>query len=351
MTSDLDAGRFARLRGRLNSLAGRGLHLLADREIGLHQAAVVRIGTALVCVVFLLREYPNRRAVWGDLSPWTPEMAHQLFTYDGGFSILLWSPGRWWFESVYLLTILVGLLVVVGWRTRISVAVFAVLVLSIQFRSVITTDGGDNVIQLLLVYLVFTRCGRLWSLDARRRARGAPHAQGLLRQDLMAEWGPVADRIGTMVHNCAMFVIAAQVCLIYATAGLTKVQGSMWQDGTALWYVLHLEYLRPLPALNNLLASNALAVLTLTYLTVLVQTAFPFCVFHRRLRHCLLLVLIVEHLGIAVTMGLPFFSLMMIVADSVFVPTWILVAIAGSFGTARRRLFSRRPGAEVAGYG
>ncbi|WP_405501095.1 hypothetical protein OG501_20315 [Streptomyces niveus] len=35
----------------------------------------------------------------------------------------------------------------------------------------------------------------------------------------------------TALHNCGMFVIAAQICNLYSSAGLYKVQGGAW--GTA----------------------------------------------------------------------------------------------------------------------
>ena len=50
------------------------------------------------------------------------------------------------------------------------------------------------------------------------------------------------------MHNTAVLVISAQICVVYAAAGLYKAQGSMWQDGTALYYTMHLDWFRPWPA-------------------------------------------------------------------------------------------------------
>lgn len=55
------------------------------------------------------------------------------------------------------------------------------------------------------------------------------------------------DAAASMVHNAAMLTIAAQVCLIYATAGWYKVQGSRWQEGSALHYALNDGPGRPPP--------------------------------------------------------------------------------------------------------
>ena len=52
-----------------------------------------------------------------------------------------------------------------------------------------------------------------------------------------------------------------------------------------------------------------------------VQVAFPFTLFNRRVKNVLLAAMITEHISIAVLLGLPFFSMAMIAADAVFLPT------------------------------
>lgn len=153
----------------------------------------------------------------------------------------------------------------------------------------------------------------------------------------MEEPHALCDALTSMVHNCAMLVIAVEVCLIYATAGWYKIQGDKWQHGTALHYPLQLDFFRPWPALSDLLGSSALVVLLITYGTVMVQVAFPFTVFHRRIKNALLLLMFAEHLGIAVVMGLPFFSAAMLAADAVFLPTsWLRWMEARARGAALR---------------
>nr|WP_228718701.1 HTTM domain-containing protein [Kitasatospora acidiphila] len=347
-----------------------------------YQAAVVRIGFALVVLLQLLREWPRRRELYGDRSPWSLDLARQLGQQTHAFSVLEWQDGRWWFEGCYALTLLAAVLLLLGWRTRFSSVAFLVGVLSVQNRSVLLGDGGDNLVHLMAIYLAFSRCAEVWSLDARRRARGVGPgvsgpvlwmlAAGLLGRAQLAgriswsaaggwagpgwaalfwtlwavagiwwavnRWRPagearaVLDALGSMVHHCAMFMIGAQVVLVYATAGLYKVQGSRWQDGTALYYPLHLDYFTPWPGLSALLGSSVLLVFLLSYGTVLLQVAFPFTLVNRRLKNVLLAVMVVEHLGIAVLLGLPLFSLAMIAADAVFLPTGLLLWLGRKAG-------------------
>jgi hypothetical protein len=353
-----------------------GIARVTETALGPYQTAVIRIGFTATWLLFLLREFPHRHELYGPDGPWNFDLAQQLIRTNGSFTALIWSSGRLWFESVYALAVLAGFLLLLGWRTRTMSVLFMVGVLSLQNRSIFMGDGGDNVLHLMCVYLVFTRCGQVWSLDERRarlareaRARGervapdrvgpllwsvlgfalvAVTVGGRLDGDLTVPvilWGvwlgqgvwwlvgrlaPTAqpriliDVVGNMVHNGALLVIMAEACLIYATAGWYKIQGSRWQDGTAVYYPLHLDYFSPWPALADLLSSNGTMVMLITYGTVLVQVAFPFTLFNRRVKNVLLAAMITEHAVIAIVLGLPFFSLAMIAADAVFLPTTFL---------------------------
>ncbi len=268
----------------------------------------MRIGFSATWLLFLLREFPHRQELYGPDGPWSWDLAQQLIADNGAFTVLMWSGSQFWFELVYVLAVLASLLLLLGWRTRTLSVLFMVGVLSLQNRSIFVGDGGDNVLHLMSLYLVFTRCGQVWSLDARRarRARArvpldgepAPDrvgpvlwgvlgvlllggiAAGKFDGDLLVPvilWGmwlaqgvwwvvarrgqggearTLLDIVGNLVHNAALFVIMAEACLIYATAGWYKIQGSRWQDGTAVYYPLHLDYFSPWPALSDLMSSS-----------------------------------------------------------------------------------------------
>ncbi|MGA5360856.1 HTTM domain-containing protein [Streptomyces purpurascens] len=381
---------------RFSLAVSRGIARVTEAALGPYQTAVIRIGFSATWLLFLLRELPHRHELYGPDGPWSWGLAEQLIGTNKAFTTLMWSDGRIWFELVYALAILTSALLLLGWRTRTMSVLFMVGVLSLQNRSVFMGDGGDNVLHLMSIYLVFTRCAQVWSLDARRasrardaRARGervrdltGPALWGVLGVALLAAtlagrmdgddllipvllwtvWAAQAlwwlvgrraksgeprillDVVANIVHNGALLVIMAEACLIYATAGWYKIQGSRWQDGTAVYYPLHLEYFSPWPALADLLSASGTMVMLVTYGTVLVQVAFPFTLFNRRVKNVLLALMITEHAVIAVVLGLPFFSLAMIAADAVFLPTSFLRRLGGRSARARDRLLRRRGG-------
>ncbi|MFF8906118.1 HTTM domain-containing protein [Streptomyces olivaceoviridis] len=383
---------------RLSLTLSRGIARVTEAALGPYQSAVIRIGFAGTWLLFLLREFPHRQELYGPAGPWGWNLARQLTADNHAFTALLWSDGQLWFECCYALAILASAALVLGWRTRTASVLFMVGVLSLQNRSVFIGDGGDNVLHLMAIYLVFTRCGQVWSLDARRAAHGAAaRARGerapadrmgpvlwavlglalgtatvtgrfdngwLIQALLWTVWAVLGlwwavgrreawrqprmllDVIANILHNGALVVIMAEACLIYATAGWYKVQGSRWQDGTAVYYPLHLDYFSPWPGLADLMSSSGTILMIVAYGTVMVQVAFPFTLFNRRVKNVLLVLMMTEHAVIAVVLGLPFFSLAMITADAVFLPTSFLRRLGDLAARARGR-FARGGGRTV----
>ena len=266
---------------------------------------MIRIGFAGTWLLFLLREFPHREEMYGPDGPWSWDLAQQLIASNHAFTALMWADGQVWFGIVYVFAVLSSLLLMLGWRTRTMSVLFMVGVLSLQNRSIFMGDGGDNVIHLMAIYLVLTRCGRAgrWTsggsaepgtharvesgsagqgrsrpLDGARPVLAAATLAGKIDGGFFGGWRTVywglwavqglwwlagrygrsvqprilLDVVANLVHNAALFVIMAEACLIYATAGWYKIQGSRWQDGTAVYYPLHLDYFSPWPALSDL---------------------------------------------------------------------------------------------------
>jgi hypothetical protein len=311
--------------GRQPSPVSNMYTALIEQPISLYAASVLRVGYGLLYLAFLLREFPHRHEIWGPDSPWTPALATQLFDQTGWFSILTLSDSLLYFEGCYALAVVTCALFMLGWRTRAMSIVFAIVVASFHARAIFMTDGGDNLMLLMAQYLCLTACGRRWSLDARRNRLQkstvgcASRSTRLGAPDIWGQLVAARRLLITVVHNCGIFVIAAQVCILYGSAGLYKVQGGLWANGTALHYVMNLDLFQPWPTLSHMVDSQQMLVAVVSYLTVLVQVAFPFVLFGR-LKYVFVTILLGMHLGIAVLLGLPLFSGAMIVADAVFLP-------------------------------
>ncbi|NEE21773.1 HTTM domain-containing protein, partial [Streptomyces sp. SID7499] len=197
----------------------RALQRVTASALGPYQSAIVRIGFAATYLFFLLRELPNRHELYGPDSPWHWDLARQLTNGNEAFSVLMWTDSTVWFEAVYVLTLLSAAALLLGWRTRTMSVLFMVGVLSVQNRSIFMGDGGDNVVHLMAIYLVLTRCAQVWSLDARRAARNA--------QRVSAGLPPLRDVVGP-----ALWVLLGPV-LVAAT--LMGGLGGTWWLPALLW--------------------------------------------------------------------------------------------------------------------
>jgi hypothetical protein len=105
---------------------------------------------------------------------------------------------------------------------------------------------------------------------------------------------------------------------VYVLSGLFKLQGPQWRDGSAVYYPLLLPQFRPWPALSDLVAGSEWLVPAMTWGTLALQLAFPLLMLQRHLRVVGVTAALALHAGIAVVMGLPFFSLFMMAGDCVF---------------------------------
>jgi hypothetical protein len=124
-------------------------------------------------------------------------------------------------------------------------------------------------------------------------------------------------------------MIQLQVALIYIFTSYMKWQGAFWREGDALYYTFQQNgYL--LPAGIWLGEHGPMWLLRLlTWSTLLIEAGFPFLVFFPLLqpwaRACGLLLTAAMHLGIALTMSIPDFSVVMWISYILFFePRWVI---------------------------
>lgn len=276
--------------------------------------AVMRMASGTLILGWLLFNIPVANRIWGPGSAyWEPY--RNVLGYNWPLDILRDAgPGFFW--GWYITAILLAVAFILGWRTRVVTPIFFIFYAAINAQNTSIADGGNYFIRIMLIYMIFADISRRWSLDARRRAaRGSRVANA-------------ETQVGSVLHNLALCLIVAQLCLVYFEAGMYKVQGSLWQDGTAMYYPISSKAYGTFPWMSELLTTNTWIVVLLTYFTVIVQIAFPFLLFNRITRRIALISILGMHVGIAVVMGLPFFSGIMASADAVLVSsaTWITIA-------------------------
>jgi hypothetical protein len=263
-----------------------------SQERCLTGARTFRLVAGMSVLLEYLVNYAQRNYLFGPNGVY-PYAAFAAST--SGFSVYRWSASPAFFEVCFHLGVLVAILWFMGYWTRLLTPLNYFFWFSLHQRNLAVWDGGDNVMQLVFVYAMFA--------NLTGRANAATHGGSTWR---------AACRV---VHNAAILAIGIQISLVYGVAGLCKVQGTSWQNGTALYYALRSSEFR-LPGLSERLYSNALFLTFICYSTVAFQTSFPFLLLiGRRTRAVAVAIAMMFHVGIMYAMGLVTFGLFMMACD------------------------------------
>lgn len=306
-----------------------GLAWLLLEQRALYGLSATRIMVGVAALGILLTNFRTRHLIWGPGSFWAAPFRQD--THFESWTALFDTTNSVWFTAQYLLVIALAVAVAIGWRTRPMALLLAVGLAGLVERAPLLGNQGDNIVRIGLLLLVLMNASEYWSLDARRRrrARGLPLARANLLVRLRWSEPVLPEWLTTLVHNAALITLALQVFILYTASALYKVQGSLWQNGTALYYPLSLHEYAVFPSLNTLLTSNPVLLTLATYFAVYVQLFFAIGLLHPVSRRLALIGIIVLHVGIALLMALPWFSLSMIAFDAIFVSSATYAALHG----------------------
>ncbi|HEV2738976.1 MAG TPA: HTTM domain-containing protein [Candidatus Elarobacter sp.] len=275
-----------------------------QRDRWLIGAAIVRISFGFVVFSMFVTHVRDREFLFGPngLLPY-PEF-QKIIAHLHEFNVYGFSSSDAYFNAVFFGSMAVSLMFMLGYKTRFIAPVFAVLTWSTYHRMPYMMDGGYRLMTILLFYVAFADLGRRLSVDEylveRSGARRQPY------------W------LANMCHNGAVIACMMQVCVVYMFSTFYKITGETWQHGTAIYYALSLEQFN-MGALTNVVRDNPYLVILMTYLTLLYQSSFPWLVWHPRLKYAVLGLAVLFHGGIAVSMGLYWFSAIMIACEAFFI--------------------------------
>ncbi len=302
----------------LRDLRLRGEAWFIDAPNALRGLAMARILVAIAALGILIANFGQRHALWGVSSNWV-----QPHRADGNFAslaTLFADTNPLIFTIKYLLVGALAIAVLLGWRTRLTTLLLVIGFTALVERNGLLGNQGDNIARIGLLFMVFMNTSAHWSLDQRRRDKYGHQARTLwdrwaLGMPLLPNWMRIP------LHNAALMALALQIFILYTASAMYKVQGQYWQDGTALYLPVSLPDYAVFPSLNQALMANGVFVGLATYFAVYIQLFFAVGLLHPVSRRISIIGVILMHVGIAVLMGLPWFSLSMIAFDAIFIST------------------------------
>jgi hypothetical protein len=291
----------------------RARAILASDSFSAGPLAIFRMGLAMVALVQAMVLWGYRDLLLGQygLVPWiiSERMTDPLLLKLSHVAAILAPLGIGADTSVAILLlvhVLAATSLLAGFRTRPAAIATWLTYLPFMNTGFLYTYGLGSLLLIGLFYCMLMPVGRMWSMD--QRAGREPHGD--------AEW-----------ISFSVVVLRLHLCIVYAAAGLAKAMGEQWWTGDALWRAFSLPQFQqfnpaPLLAFTPLLQAAAIA-------SILLQLAYPVLVW-TRFRALAVFFTELMHLGIAVSLGLWLFSLIMIVFN------------AGAFGESLWRALSGR---------
>lgn len=281
---------------------------LCEAKRGVTSLSIFRMLCGVAVLTYILPSLKDRHYLWGAGSKWNdPEV--EVRQWPTFFDALFPKENVVIFDLTYALLIVVAMSFTIGLFTRAMTPLLFVLWTGLASNSTVLSNGGDNLLRIVLLFAIFADLSQRFSVDSQlRRTR----ALSLKRSAPNRLWVKVA-------HNTVLILCIYQICLVYVTSGIYKLMGAEWRDGTALYYGLSLDVFHVLPLGSELLWQSSLVIVVSTWISVGVQALFPLLILFRPTRLFAVSAMLLMHLMIATLFGLWTFSLPMMALDLLIV--------------------------------
>jgi hypothetical protein len=287
----------------------RALRTAADCWHAFFHASCDTRVCALVRIAFAALVLVNFAVLYPDLDHW--------FTAGGVLpaeaSRETVSPGHWslfWLlpdtpaavHTCFWIAVGNAVLLGLGFLPRLNALAVFLWLISFQVRNSLITDGEDDVFKMIAFCLIWIPSGHCWSAGALLRRQRQPEHQSLPtsidRYAATPAWG--------------LRLLQIEIAMVLFSAGIVKLAGEPWLNGTALYYVARLDdYFGRLPV-PDWLFDTPWVIALLTWSVIAVELAVPILIWFRETRRACLLALLLFHLGNEWTMNLFLFHWIML---------------------------------------
>ncbi len=249
--------------------------------------AALRIGVAVVLLADIVATYlPRLGDFFGPGSLGSPEVFARAGQLTWRWSILRGVEEPWVFALIFALWLAAGVGLLIGFLPRLCAAVAWCLSLSVVNANFYLHNSGDNVRTILLLYLMVSPCGAVWTWRRQRTAEA------------------------TYTPAWPVRLLLIQLGLIYFMNGVYKMSGGDWRDGSIMHYVManaawtrvsFAQFPLPLPLLQ-----------AMTWTVLLWELGFPLLMLMRPVRTPALCLGVFFHLGTAAGLQIAAFPFYML---------------------------------------
>lgn len=287
--------------------------------LDLRSLALFRIGLALIIINDLIVRSGDLKAHYTDAGVLPQAALLDQFLKPWYWSVYAISGQPLVQGLLFLLTGLVALALLVGYRTKFATIISWALVISVQNRNPGINFAADDVLRALLFWAMFLPLGACYSVDSALNSS--------------------THKLPKRILSGATVGLMVQQCFIYMFSAAFKTKSPVWwPEGSAVYYALN--YDQYATQLGHLLLSSPPLLVFSTFSTFALEWVGPlflFIPFHTAFfRTCTIVTFVLLHIGFGLTLHLGIFPALSVFSWLVFIPTEVWEAVAKRVSTPER---------------
>jgi hypothetical protein len=247
----------------------------------------VAYGTVVLATLFLIR------ADW--LSWYGPDAWVRLSTIrtmEPGTRLNLFTvipQSDVWIQTLFWVFLVSAACLTIGFFARTNSVVVFICLASIQQRNLLILHGGDTFLRVAGFFLMFAPAGAALSVDRLIRIRRGKEGVEIRPHR------PWAQRM-----------IQFELALLYFAGFCSKIEGGSWVQGTALYYVYHLDELQRFPLPSWFFRPTILKLGT--WFALALEFSMGVLIWIKELRYPLLAIGVLFHLSLEYSLNIPMFQ-------------------------------------------
>src|SRR4051794_34526372 len=290
---------------------------------------VFRIAFGLIALAWSISLLPELTALFTKqgILPRQPDFTGKQAGVWGIFGSF---PGKTVVVLVVVALIIASICLTVGFFSQVAALILLVGMISFERRTPFAFNAGDVLLRVIAFYLIFAPTGA--ALSVRRFLTNRAEFWSFPTR---APW--------------AMRLLQIQLSVVYLFAVWTKVQGTNWNNGTAVSFALRVADIERFPV-PSFISTSPLISNVLTYGTLVIELSLAILVWNRKLRPWVLLAGLSLHLGIEYSIRVGFYGMAIPSLYILFIPSARLEALAlaaRDWGARLRRSGSTERAAET----
>jgi hypothetical protein len=194
-----------------------------------------------------------------------------------------------WINALFWIFLGSAILLTIGFLTRLNTLLVFLCLASIQQRNLYILHGGDTFLRVAGFFLIFAPAGAAFSVDR-----------------LIRIWRGKEDASIQPRSPWAQRMIQFELALVYFATFCVKVKGAPWLQGTAMYYVYHLDEFKRFPIPSWFL--HPLMLKLESWAALVLEFSLGVLIWVKELRYILLTLGLLFHLSLEYSLNIPLFQ-------------------------------------------